>query len=603
MTAIDETPSNRQGGFKLFHVIVVSLSLMLTLFAWQVSKNQIENRIALRFAASRDNATALIIDRMTKYEDALWAGVAAVESHGEDISYEDWHTFARTLRIDKKYPGINGIGVIHFHTAQTLDAYLAEQRQRRPDFRVFPEHDETIYMPITFIEPENINAAAIGLDVAHEQNRRLAALSSAETGAAQITGPITLVQDEGATPGFLFYAPFYRGDVPTSVDARREKAIGAVYAPFVVHKLMEGLLAKNLRDVRFSIHDGAMKIYDEHGRDDPLNDPDPMFSEQVELDVFGRKWTVDIRSNESFRGNNSFGQSTFVLIAGLVIEILIISLLVLMARANKRAITYADDVTAALKQETRQLDRVNKELSIKNEELEQFAYVASHDLKTPIRGINGLTEMIEEDLEEYFDSPFANPEVKDNLMSIRSRVVRMSQLTQGIMNFAQMDASARLGGVLDLNEVVSALTFDLGLEPGQISLEGDVTSVEFDIVNLRRVLENLIGNAVKYHDGANQLSVALSATSIEGRCHFTVSDNGPGIDPQFHSRIFNVFQTLHVYDGPESTGIGLAIVKKGIERNGGKITLKSSLGQGAVFSFDWPIAPEADVNPNTNKVA
>jgi CHASE1-domain containing sensor protein len=189
-------------------MIVVGLSLTLTLAAWQFSKYQVETRVGLRFEASRNRALGLIVDRMQKYEDALWAGVAAIESHGGDMSYEDFHIFAQTLRIDEKYPGINGIGIIHFHTSETLASYLATQRHERPQFRIFPEHEQPVYMPITFVEPEDINAAAIGLDVAHELYRRTAALKSRDTGAAQITGPIVLVQDADSTAGFLFYAPF-----------------------------------------------------------------------------------------------------------------------------------------------------------------------------------------------------------------------------------------------------------------------------------------------------------------------------------------------------------------------------------------------------------
>ena len=128
MSGIHDLPSNVGGRITAFHVIVVSLSLVLTLGAWQFSKSQIDTRIGLRFEASRDRTLGLITDRMKKYEDALWAGVAAIESHDGEISYEAWRTFAHTLRIDERYPGINGIGVIHFHTAETLGAYLAQQQ-------------------------------------------------------------------------------------------------------------------------------------------------------------------------------------------------------------------------------------------------------------------------------------------------------------------------------------------------------------------------------------------------------------------------------------------------------------------------------------------
>ncbi|MEH6647255.1 CHASE domain-containing protein [Sulfitobacter sp.] len=169
---------------------------------------------------------ALISERMAKYEDALWAGVAAVKSHGGDITYPAWHEFARTLRIDERYRGINGIGIIHIKTPDQIDEYLANQRVDRPNFDIYPQHDQPVFMPITFIEPEDVNAAAIGLDLAHETNRRTAALLSRDTGLAQITGPIKLVQDAGHTPGFLFYAPFYRGGPHHDKAARKNSFAG-----------------------------------------------------------------------------------------------------------------------------------------------------------------------------------------------------------------------------------------------------------------------------------------------------------------------------------------------------------------------------------------
>ncbi len=603
MPEIHKAPSNEGGQITLFHIIVVTLSLALTLAAWQFSKYQVETRVGLRFEASRDRALALIVDRMQKYEDALWAGVATVESHGGDLSYQSWHDYAQTLRIDTKYPGINGIGIIHYHTAETVETYLAAQRRERPDFRIFPDHKEPEYMPITFVEPEKSNAAAIGLDVAHERNRRNAALTSRDTGSAQITGPIVLVQDADSTAGFLFFAPFYRGGLPADIIARQERFLGTVYAPFVVHKLMEGLLAKELRSVRFSITDGDELIYNEHDKDDPTFDPNPMSSEKISLVLYGRTWTLDMQTNQVFRQENTFSQPTYILFAGLVIETLVFSLLFQMSQANKRSISYADQVTGALKKKSNKLEVTNRVLSHKNEELEQFAYVTSHDLKTPIRGIGGLTEMIQEDLEDYFAAPCANPEVSANLERIHDRVQRMNQLIHGILQFSQIDTENAGNESVALVDVVTAMRSDFELKDKQLQLTGDVVFIQTDIPNFRRVLENLVGNAIKYHDGKMGLEIVVSAMAAGDRCHVSVTDNGAGIDPKYHNRIFDMFQTLRTDAAPESAGIGLAIVKKSVECHGGQVTLVSSVGNGAVFKFEWPNKAIARSSAKTDRAA
>lgn len=588
MIAERRNPIQGEGQIRVFHIVVVALSLMLTITAWLFSKYQAERQTQLVFDSSRDQALGLIIDRMNKYEDALWAGVAALESHGGDISYPGWQTFAQALRIQARYPGINGIGVIHFQIPETMDSYLAEQQKERPDFRVFPEHRQPISMPITFIEPEADNAAAIGLDIAHERNRRTAALASRDTGAAQITGPITLVQDADRTAGFLFFAPFYLGIAPDNTTDRQDRFLGAVYAPFVVHRLMEGLLAQERRDIKFSIKDGDELIYDEHDAKDALFDPAPMFSEQVALELYGRTWTLDIRTDLGFRQNNTLSKPMLILIAGLCIEALIIALLFQLSRANSRAVVYADEVTATLREKTFALVAANADLVSKNEELEQFAYVASHDLKTPLRGIGGLTEMVEEDLEEYFASPFANTDVSINLARIHDRVRRMDKLTRDIIEYSQVGARNIQNEPVELEELIETLTFDFGLQQGQLLLVGDVKVVDKDTFHFRRILENLVGNAIKYHDGVKKLEIVISVHAVGEQCRVSVSDNGPGIAPEFHKRVFDVFQTLRVDDSPESTGIGLSIVKKAVERHGNTVRLTSTESNGATFTFDWP---------------
>lgn len=590
-------------GLSLFHVVVIVLSLVMTLSAWQFSKYQIENRTAARFAVERDNVTALITERMVKYEDALWAGAAAIESHGGDISYTAWKVFAENLRIEQKYPGINGIAVARYVARADLPAFAARQEAERPGFDLRPPHDQPISLPVIYVEPEAPNAGVIGFDLAHEANRRTGALASRDSGEAHITGPITLVQEAAETPGFLFYVPFYTTSSPGTVGERRESILGLVSAGFVTRRLMEGLLAKELRGVRFSIADDGMTVYDEHAAGDPLNDPDPMFRETVSLDLYGRSWTLDMRTNLAFRKANTFAQPTFILLGGLLIEGLIIALLLMMARANDRAVAYADEVTVALKKKTEKLAHANQALSGKNEELEQFAYVTSHDLKTPIRGIGGLTEMVQDDLEDYLASPDANPDVAANLQRIRDRVRRMNELTGGIMEFSRIGRPHDSDTPVELEDIVEALRSDFALSESQLTVEDPGHPLTVDTFSFRRVIENLVGNAIKYHDGVSEMVVAVTGRIEGDRMTVTVSDNGPGIDEDYHDRIFEIFQTLRSGDAPESTGIGLAIVKKAVENHGGRIAVTSVPGAGATFTFDWPVRGETDASIAINRAA
>ena len=187
----------------------------------------------------------------------------------------------RTLSIDVKYPGINGIGVIHYIDQERLPSYLTEQRRDRPDYSIHPAHNVGEYWPITYIEPLSSNAAAVGLDMAHETNRYSAARKARDTGQAQLTWPIVLVQDAEKTPGFLFYAPFYEGGRYDTIKERRKHFVGLVYAPFVIKKLVQGTLQKSKRHVGIQILDGNDTLYDEHVSSEVDYDPDPLFNSPV----------------------------------------------------------------------------------------------------------------------------------------------------------------------------------------------------------------------------------------------------------------------------------------------------------------------------------
>ncbi len=576
-----QNKSGIEGTLRPFHILVIILSLAMTVGAWLYSKRQEERQVESRFEAAKNSAIGLIQDRMSKYEDALWSGVAFIDANGGSISMTQWRTFAGSLNLQEKYPGVNGIGYIPFVDRGDLSQYLQDRGAEERPFAIYPEHQFDFLLPITFIEPENINKAAIGLDVAHETNRRTGLLAARDTGTAQITGPIVLVQDSDRTPGFLFYTPIYRSESTPPVELRQEEFLGVVYAPFVVRNLVHGLLSKELREVRFSLMDGDQVIYDEHEQDEPLYDAQPMFNETVQIEMYGRQWTVDIRTNLAFRAQNSSAQSTFILIGGLLIEILVITLLALLTKSNHKAHRLADRLTTELRAKTENLEKANAEI-------EQFVYVASHDLKTPVRGIGFLADVMEEDLEEILGSLDKHQELKTQFSMIRERVARMNDLTRGIMDYSRVMHGKDEAPELPLQDVIDDCVADFEVEAWQIEVRSDVPVIQCDTHNFRRIVENLVGNAFKYHPERSKAKVEVVVKDLHDRLSVSVKDNGLGIAPEYHERIFDVFQTLRSGNQKESTGIGLAIVKKAVERHGFTVSLDSSVNNGAVFEFCWP---------------
>ena len=186
--------------------------------------------------------------------------------------------------------------------------------------------------------------------------------------------------------------------------------------------------------------------------------------------------------------------------------------------ANRAAVRYADAVTAELRSEQQKLVRTNAEL-------EQFAYAASHDLKTPIRGIGGLVDMLREDLQDFLSKQEVGEAVSVSLDLIEDRVERMNDLTNGIIEFARIDPNYEKCRPLDLSELSRSLATDFDLQPDQIVLKSDINTISVDPIGLRRVIENLVGNAVKYHDQVGNLVVTVSCTDAPGSLQFSVSDN------------------------------------------------------------------------------
>lgn len=229
------------------------------------------------------------------------------------------------------------------------------------------------------------------------------------------------------------------------------------------------------------------------------------------------------------------------------------------------------------------LARTAAQLEKRNQELDQFAYVASHDLKAPLRAIANLSEWIEEDLAGQL------PEENQHQMRLlRGRVHRMEALINGLLEYS------RVGRIQSPTETVSvqALLEDVvdSLAPPPeftIDIAPQMPTLTTKPLLLRQVFANLISNALKHHNRSDG-RIRIAGQDQGKFYQFSVSDDGPGIAPEYHDKVFMIFQTLEARDSKESTGIGLSIVKKIIETEGGTIKLDSQPGQGATFSFTWP---------------
>ncbi|WP_306113992.1 MULTISPECIES: CHASE domain-containing protein [unclassified Roseovarius] len=560
------------------HWFAVLLSLLLTTGAWYFTSLQVQNQAQNRFDRYSDQVIRLVRERMMHYEDTLSSGVAAIHAAGGDMTHRQWVEFASALDIDTKYPGINGMGVIYKVERDHVDGFVRDQRDTRPEFRIHPEHDGDTLYPITYIEPVSTNLAAVGLDMAHEENRLQATLRARDTGQAQVTAPIVLVQDAQKTPGFLFYMPYYTDGLPETLQERRDTFVGMVYAPFVFQKLIKGVLGKENRLVHFSINDDGTQLYSE--QDEMQSGFEPEFRRTIDISDYGRNWTFDIWETPQFQEASHSNEPIMILIGGLIIDGLLFGLFVTLANSNKRALGFADRMTREASDRAESLQR-------SNEDLERFAYVASHDLKTPLRGIGFLAECIRDDIETPIDHS-NHAELMENLGMLDDQVRHMDSLITGILAYSSVRTQTAEHEMVNTSKLAASICASSGLKPHQFVLTGDKVDFQTDVIRLQQVLQNLVGNAYKYHPDVNELMVTIDVKDTGQRLEFTVSDNGVGIDDRYHEKIFEMFQTLQAEKVAGSTGIGLAIVQKIVTLYGGTIRLNSQPGEGSSFTFDWP---------------
>ncbi|HLO77804.1 MAG TPA: ATP-binding protein, partial [Magnetospirillum sp.] len=232
------------------------------------------------------------------------------------------------------------------------------------------------------------------------------------------------------------------------------------------------------------------------------------------------------------------------------------------------------------------LDDLVLELRRSNEELEQFAYVASHDLRQPLRTVRSYVTLIEEGLEDKLD-----PETREFMDFIRDGVRRMDALITDLLAYSRVgrastDQPVDTGRAADL--AVMDLQSEIDEAGAHLSLPAKMPVVLGDTGELTRLFQNLIGNAVKYRSPDRRPEVVVSLNDLGDYWEFRVADNGIGIPPEHSERVFGIFQRLHARDEYEGTGIGLAICRKVVERQGGSIWIEPAATVGTVFHFTWP---------------
>jgi signal transduction histidine kinase len=234
--------------------------------------------------------------------------------------------------------------------------------------------------------------------------------------------------------------------------------------------------------------------------------------------------------------------------------------------------------------EAASLQAKQAEQAARNEALSQFAYVASHDLRAPLRAILSLTDWLVDDIGDA-----VSPESQEHLRLLSARVNRMDTLLESLLEYSRVGRVGVTVETVDVGELVTGVA-DLLAKPGfTVSIRGELPTLDTARGPLERVFLNLIANAIKHHD-LEQGHIEIGCTQAGSAYRFVVCDDGPGIPADQRDKAFAMFSTLKRRDEIEGSGMGLALIRRIVETAGGDITLSDAPhGRGAQFSFSWPV--------------
>lgn len=243
---------------------------------------------------------------------------------------------------------------------------------------------------------------------------------------------------------------------------------------------------------------------------------------------------------------------------------------------NSRDVSERVEHQTALQDYAENLEKINKEL-------DQFAYIVSHDLKAPLRAINNLSQWIEEDLDGKLEG-----DTQRSFELLRGRIHRMEALINGILQYSRAGRVKSENVAIDVQSFVQDIVSNLAPpEHFTVEIDSNLPVIQAEKIALDQVFSNFISNAIKYNSNP-QPQIQVTGKDLGKEYQFGVVDNGPGIPPEFYEKVFVIFQTLQARDTVESTGVGLAIVKKIVEEKGGRVWIESEVGKGSAFYFTLP---------------
>jgi len=604
----------------------VSITLAASVQSYRWERNQVD--IAFREAAQE---RVLVVQQEITHALNIVQDIASFFEASAIVGRRDFRKFVGPAL--KRYAGIRSLQWVPVVLAEDRTDFVEQARRSFPPFQItqrspsgepVKSQDRPMYYPVLYIQPYSSNKTNLGLDMGIDPVISPLLRAAQRTRAPEASPGITFddgpVEKQGVAVAIPVFLENEEDNETTELPPPRIKgfAIGTFYIEDVVERAI-----RNLRSAGIDIHfyqtdaNGEQQLLYTHVsrlRRRNTTDAEPVSLNHSEwISAGNRNWRVTC--NPTPGKFETTIRNSWVILAGGIAFTALLSIYVATLIGWARQVRQEVDVrTSQLWETVQDLNRevaerksAEQELQSLNETLEhhiasrtaeadrraqyleQFAYVTSHDLKAPLRAVSNLAGWIEEDLTDKLDDAS-----REQLALLRDRVQRMHNLIEGLLEYSRVGRSSEPENEVDTGELIEEILDSLSPPKGfKIKVEEDMPTLYVDRLQLGQVFSNLISNSLKHHGGSKG-KIRITGEGLGDFCKFSVCDNGQGIDPKYHDKVFKMFQTLASGDFENSTGIGLALVKKIVEEHGGTIRLESDLGKGTCFHFTWPTRRSAE---------
>ncbi len=584
---------------KFATIAVLLAGLALTALGFKLVSDTQRQRIETNFEQQATDAANALSNTLIRHTNLLLA-MQGLFHASDNVSRREFQTFVRSIDAEKNFPEAAALSWNAVVPAEQLDTFEDMVRsdtslnaEGYPDFAVRPREENKTAIVVAYTEPMAGNERAFGFNIGSNPDRLAGVEQSRDTGDIVITAPITLTQETGSQKAFLMMLPIYSPAYPETLEQRREAFNGLSVAVFRGGDLIERsakadfdyFLVEDITDHEMPSEDRLL-----HSAGEPLTASNILQSNRT-FSIGGRSWLLSFQQNPQEWTFAERAIEIAVASLGALTSLLAAMLFGSMATSRRKAQLEAKRLTV-------DLQNANEELRRSNNDLSQFAHVASHDLQTPVRNVISAVTLLEEHLGDKVDS-----EAEKYFGFLNKSANRMQTLVTDLLNYASLGRNAIDFKTTELNDVLrevrESLQEQLEASGSQLHID-NLPAVQADARQLQRVFENLILNAIKYADSVRAPAIEIK---YKGRSRtpkadhdnqfihveqILVSDNGQGIQEQFFETVFLPFRRLHRHDEIAGSGLGLGICKQIVERHGGSIGIEHSSDQGTSFLISLP---------------